>query len=74
MNSHYIGINALKGFETSYYQPLEFHIDVTILITTEASLWGVKDLRWLLVMAKLALCTFNSNLLSGINSSDEYLY
>ena len=47
MNSHYIGINALKQFETSYYQPLEFHIDVTILIKTEASLWGVKDLRWL---------------------------
>ena len=42
MNSHYIGINALKGFETSYYQPLEFHIDVTVLIRIEASLREIK--------------------------------
>ena len=47
MNSHYIGINALKGLETSYYQPLEFHIDVTALIRTEPSLQGIKGLRWL---------------------------
>ena len=44
MNSHHIGINDLKGFETSHHQPLEFHIDVTILLRTEASLLGVKRL------------------------------
>ena len=44
MNSHHIGINDLKGFETSHHQPLEFHIDVTILLRTEASLLGVKGL------------------------------
>ena len=47
MNSQYIDINALKGLETSYYQPFEFHIDVTALIRTEASLRGIKGLRWL---------------------------
>ena len=47
MNSHYIGINALKGLETSYHQPFEFHIDVTALIRTEASMRGIKGLRWL---------------------------
>ena len=59
MNFHYIGINDLKGFETSHHQHVEYHIDVTALLRTEAL---------------LALYTFDFNLFSSMNDSDESIY
>ena len=47
MNSHYMGENYLKRYETSHHQSLDFHIDVTVLLRTDASLWKVIDLRLL---------------------------
>ena len=31
MKSHYIGQYDLKKIETSHHQPLDFHIDITVL-------------------------------------------